>query len=1046
MTKPVAEVARAASQRSKRADEAAASEYSARLAALAGFTLRHKTLVVGAWLAVAVALAVLFPQLETVVRKQSVDLIPRDVPSFQTVDRMSAAFGEQGSKTMLFIAMEDPAGLTPSARQRYDQLVARLRADAKHVLLVQDLLADAVTAPQAVSKDRKAWYLPVGVAGTLGDPSAADSVHAVTRIASDVFNGSTISVRVTGPPATFSDQVKAGEHDMLLISIATAGLIALILLIVYRSIFTALLPLLVIGLSLGVGRGVLSALGELGMPVSQFTVAFMTAILLGAGTDYTVFLISRYHEQRRAEVPVDQAVIHATASIGRVILASAATVAFAFAAMVFARLSVFAGLGPACAIAVLVGFVATVTLLPPVLAAAAKRGIGEPKSDRTRRYWSRVGVAVVRRPVPLLITSLVLLLALSAVAFTIKVSYDDRKGQPATTAANEGYQQLDRHFPKDMIFTQFLVVESPTDMRTAKALADLDEMASRVAQIPGVTRVAGVTRPTGARLDQAQLSWQNGQIGDKMSKAVAEGNARRDDLAKLTGGADMLAGGLGQLDSTLHTALTPLIGMLSQAQSAGAQLDQLRPLLAQLSTSTAPGAQRALQSGPGLRPLAEQAETAIATVDPLVAALNTSPWCATTPQCAQIREQVEVLIALRTNGFFNQIATLGDGYGANSNATVAGALADVQTAATSFNKAVGVLGNPADAAGNMRRLQDGISQLAAGARAIATGVHALADSNIEMLSGMSQVATQLQNSASASAGSDAASGFYLPVSAFEDRTFADVAKQFLSRDGKTARFAIESSYDPYSVEAMGLAHKITDVANGARPNTSLARVTASVAGFPAVNSDIERLYRADFTQLAITTLVIVGIILVLLLRAVLAPLYLLGTVVLNYAASLGIGVLVFQDGLGHEIAWPVPLLAFIILVAVGSDYNMLLVSRLREECGRNVRVGVLRTVASTGSVITSAGIIFAASMFGLMVGSVSTMVEAGFIIGCGLLLDTFLVRTLTVPAIAALLREASWWPQRAASQRSAPKSVRDVPDAGPAVTDGRELAEAGRPE
>lgn len=137
----------------------------------------------------------------------------------------------------------------------------------------------------------------------------------------------------------------------------------------------------------------------------------------------------------------------------------------------------------------------------------------------------------------------------------------------------------------------------------------------------------------------------------------------------------------------------------------------------------------------------------------------------------------------------------------------------------------------------------------------------------------------------------------------------------------------------------------------------------------------------------------------------------LGTVVLNYLASLGIGVLVFQYLLGHEIAWPVPLLAFIILVAVGADYNMLLVSRLREESGTNIRVGVLRTVANTGSVITSAGVIFAASMFGLMFGSIAIMIQAGFIVGCGLLLDTFLVRTLTVPAIATLLREASWWPQ-----------------------------------
>ena len=408
---------------------------------------------------------------------------------------------------------------------------------------------------------------------------------------------------------------------------------------------------------------------------------------------------------------------------------------------------------------------------------------------------------------------------------------------------------------------------------------------------------------------------------------------------------------------------------------------------------------------------AEQAQNAIATIDPLVGALNASPWCATTPECVPIRDQVQILATLRNNGFFTQLANLGDLYQPGSD-TAAGTLADMQNTVTSLDKAFGALGDPADLAGNIRRLQGGISQLASGAQALATGVHTLADSNIQMLSGMSQVATQLQNSARASAGSDSASGFYLPPNAFENRQFADVAKHFLSGDGKTARFSIESSYDPYSSQAMNLAHKITDVANAARPNTSLANATVSMAGFPAVNSDIQHLLSADFHQLAVATLVIVGLILVLLLRALVAPLYLLGTVVLNYGAALGIGTLVFQYGLGKEIAWPVPLLAFIILVAVGADYNMLLISRLREESARNIRVGVLRTVANTGSVITSAGIIFAASMFGLMVGSVDIMIQTGLIIGCGLLLDTFVVRTLTVPAIATLLREASWWPQR----------------------------------
>lgn len=896
-----------ARRESSSVDLAHSREYSARLAALGRFTVRHKALTIGTWLGAAIVLAVLFPQLETVVRQQSVDLIPRDAPSLQTVERMSAAFGEQGSKTLLFVAMEDPAGLTPAARQRYDRLVQQLRADTEHVLLVQDLLADPVTKTQAVSADGRSWYLPVGVAGTLGDPAAAESVESVRDLTAEVFADSSTTAQVTGPPATFSDMIAAAEHDLLLISIATAAMIALILLIVYRSVFTALLPLLVIGLSLAVGRGVLSALGEMGMPVSQFTVAFMTAILLGAGTDYTVFLISRYHEQRRAQVPAEQAIIHATASIGRVILASAATVALAFLAMVFARLSVFAALGPACAIAVLVGFLATVTLLPPVLALAAKRGIGEPKSDRTRRYWNSVAVAVVRRPVPLLIVSLVILLALSAVAATIKISYDDRKGQPATTASNQGYQLLDRHFRKDAVITEFLVVENPTDMRTGKGLADLDEMASRVSQVPGVTTVSGVTRPTGERLDQAQLAWQNGQIGDKMAGAVADGNARRDDLTKLTDGADQLAGGLAQLDTSVRTAL---------ASGGNPHTSPIRRHSGQPVPAPAPTAlsdRPCRRSGHPIRarhpPLADQADHAITMLDPLVGALNTSPWCATTPQCAQIRDQVHILTTLRNNGFFTQIADLGDRYNPARNATVADTLATVQNAVTSLEDAFGALGNPADLAANLRRLQDGISQLASGAQALATGVRTLADSNIEMLSGMNQIATQLQNSARAAQDSDSASGFYLPATAFENRQFTDVAKQFLSPDGKTARFMIETSYDPYSVDAMNLAHRITTTAENARPNTSLAQATVSVAGFPAVNSDIQRFLWADFAQLALATTVIVGIILVLLLRAVLAPIYLLGTVLLNYLASIGFGVLVFNGfldtkspGLYHY--WP----------------------------------------------------------------------------------------------------------------------------------------------
>ncbi len=353
-------------------------EYSQTLGRLARYVLSHKALVVTAWVSTAVVLAVLFPQLETVVRAQSVDPIPAGVPSFRALDRMGDAFGEKGAKTTVFVTMEDPAGLTEPVRRRYDNLVARLQHDRDNVQAVRDLLADPITARQAFSEDKKAWYLPVGVSGTLGGPKAADAVESLRRTAAQAFAGTDTTVHVTGPTATFTDQIAAAEKDLVLITLATVLLIAVILLVVYRSIFTAMLPLLVIGISLAVGRGVLSALGELGMPVSQFTVAFMTVILLGAGVDYSVFLVSRYHERlRRGADPAD-ALVDATATIGRVILASATTVALAFMAMIFGQLSVFATLGPACAVAIAVGFIATVTLLPPVLLWAARFGWGCP--------------------------------------------------------------------------------------------------------------------------------------------------------------------------------------------------------------------------------------------------------------------------------------------------------------------------------------------------------------------------------------------------------------------------------------------------------------------------------------------------------------------------------------------------------------------------------------------------------------------------------------------------------------------------------------------
>ena len=205
---------------------------------------------------------------------------------------------------------------------------------------------------------------------------------------------------------------------------------------------------------------------------------------------------------------------------------------------------------------------------------------------------------------------------------------------------------------------------------------------------------------------------------------------------------------------------------------------------------------------------------------------------------------------------------------------------------------------------------------------------------------------------------------------------------------------------------------IVHAARSALPNTELSDAKIAVAGVPSGLKDTRDYYNNDINFIIFATIIIVFLILVVLLRALIAPIYLIASVLLSYMSALGVGVILFQGILGKELHWSLPGLSFILLVAVGADYNMLLISRIRDESPHGVRVGVIRTVGSTGGVITSAGLIFAASMFGLMTASIYTMAEAGFIIGFGILIDTFVVRTITVPALASMIGQKNWWPSQ----------------------------------
>jgi len=189
---------------------------------------------------------------------------------------------------------------------------------------------------------------------------------------------------------------------------------------------------------------------------------------------------------------------------------------------------------------------------------------------------------------------------------------------------------------------------------------------------------------------------------------------------------------------------------------------------------------------------------------------------------------------------------------------------------------------------------------------------------------------------------------------------------------------------------------------------------ASVTGSEAIALDVDAASDRDLRLIVPIILGLVVISLMLLLRSLVAPVVLVVTVVMTYVASMGLSWWVFRHVLGFEaMDSGVPLLAFLFLVALGVDYNIFLVTRAREESRwHGTRQGMLRALASTGGVITSAGILLAAVFLVLGVLPLVVLAQLGTVICIGVLLDTLLVRTLLVPALGVLLGDAFWWPRR----------------------------------
>jgi putative drug exporter of the RND superfamily len=235
---------------------------------------------------------------------------------------------------------------------------------------------------------------------------------------------------------------------------------------------------------------------------------------------------------------------------------------------------------------------------------------------------------------------------------------------------------------------------------------------------------------------------------------------------------------------------------------------------------------------------------------------------------------------------------------------------------------------------------------------------------------------------------------------------------FVNRRGDAARFAVVLNDDPLSTRAIGSLHRLQDELPSMLQRSGLGGVEVGVAGDTALADDAVKTVHGDIARVALALLLANLVLLALFLRALLAPLYLLAASVLALTAAIGITTWVFQGVLGHQdLTYYVPFAAAVLLLSLGSDYNIFIVGRIWQEAERRpFRAAIRYATPRASGTIATAGVTLAGSFALLALIPIRPMRELAFVMAVGILVDSFLVRSILVPSLAASFGRASWWP------------------------------------
>ncbi|KAA6465760.1 MMPL family transporter [Bacillus cereus] len=1009
------------------------------------------------WIVITITMVVTMPNMDKLVKEKGKITIPNTEQS-SIADKMIKEMDKEGVEKYEIIAVfnsGNKAALTDEQKKEITKTINALQNEKEQLGIkeVVSYLDNKDLEKQLVSKDNTTILTQISIDKKHGEISkVSNNLHEKVQTKG-------VKTYLTGSDLIAGDFLKSSQEGVKKTEVISIIFILVVLILVFRSPVVPIVSLLTVGVSYLVSMGIIAQLvDQFNFPFSNFTQVFVVVVLFGVGTDYNILLYTRFKEELSKQENAFLATKETFKSAGKTVLYSGIAVLIGFASLALASFKLYQSTS-AVAIGVLV-LLLVLTTLNPFFMVLLGKGMFYPvktfKGHEDSRLWGFFAKNSVARPFIALIIVFVI-----SIPFVLKYSttlnYNDLFEVDNKYESKMGINVIEDHFPLGFSSPSTLVIQSDKKLDEGTSLQILDELTDKISKVKGVSEVYAPTRPTGEKIKELYLNKQAGELNtglgdadggikeindgltDAKNKMGSNDSNSLANVQKLIDGTNEAKNGVSALGTALHQLSSGINGGAQGAQQIESGLTSVNKNINVLSNATSQLHTGYAQLEKGLSSYDQYFGSIDQAIDGakkgyeqiemlMTNFVQTKPELANDPNIQQtigIAKEAQKKLSVLSNEL-NQLAT------------------QHKTAMSSFkevNQSLWKVDNGLKEMGiGVNKLQKGAADLKNGLNEGTAGSKQIANKSVELQSGLTKINDgqgqlltglkdlqekmgQLQSGLSKSTEglgkvsnglhdaqkylgelneSKSSEKFYIPKEVLEGEDFQKALNTYMSQDRKIAKMTIILDVNPYSKEAMPIIQEINKTIDGTVKGTELHDAKTAIGGTTSRNVDLKEVTGQDFLRTATIMLIGIAIVLIVITRSLLNTIFIIGSLLLAYFASLGISEQISAHVLHVDtLSWNVPFFSFIMIVALGVDYSIFVMMRYNEFEGDSV-TKIVTASRHIGGVVLSAALILVGTFAALIPSGVLTLIQVASVVGVALLLLALIVMPILLPALMGL--------------------------------------------